>query len=201
VGGNDSWGSLPLKNYLLPAEDFSYRFHLQPIKAKAKKLPELGRTLTSAERAYKTNLPAVGDLKSLKQKKARSTTALGWSVTADSEERNSGNLVGNAFDGDPETRWCAADSRTGHWIKIDFGEEKAVGSLKTTWENSANYKYHVAVSNDGKAWKTTADFSDGSDELKTKSALVNATTRFVRITVDALPEGRWASICEVELED
>ncbi len=33
VGGNDSWGALPLEKYRLPFLDYSYRFLLRPLKA------------------------------------------------------------------------------------------------------------------------------------------------------------------------
>ena len=33
VGGNDSWQARPLEQYLLPPQDYQYRFFLQPIRA------------------------------------------------------------------------------------------------------------------------------------------------------------------------
>jgi len=74
VGGNNSWGATALPEYLLPATDFSYRFHIQPIKAKAKWLPELGRSLVGAERTFEVHLPKLKEkLRSAKwQKKKKS---------------------------------------------------------------------------------------------------------------------------------
>ncbi|MCF7849241.1 MAG: hypothetical protein K9M45_10340, partial [Kiritimatiellales bacterium] len=70
VGGNNSWGAVAMPDYLLPAVDFSYRFHLLPIKAKANELPELGRPLVGAQRTYDVTLPKLeGKLTSVKQKK------------------------------------------------------------------------------------------------------------------------------------
>lgn len=71
VGGNNSWGKTAMPAYLLPVADFSYGFHLQPVQAKAKELPELGRSLTGAERVYEVNLPThSGKLIDFKEKKS-----------------------------------------------------------------------------------------------------------------------------------
>lgn len=201
VGGNNSWGATPLHEYLLPAEDFSYRFHLLPVKAQEKELPALGRSLTGVERSFEVSLPKFEGPLIGQAKVAECTTAQGWTATADSEETANGNVVANAFDGDPETRWCAADHQNGHWLQVDFGEEKPIGTLKIVWENASDYKYRVAVSNDGNTWKTAADFSKGGDELQTKLAPVNSSARFVRIIVDVPPLGRWACIREIEVID
>jgi beta-galactosidase len=199
VGGNNSWGAMPLKDYLLPAENFSYRFHLLPVRAQEKDLPELGRSLTGVERSFDTRLPNFTGPLIGQAAVAESTTQQGWTVKADSEQTDIGNRVANAFDGDPQTRWCAADHQNDHWIQVDFGKVKPVGSLRIIWENAADYKYHVVVSRDGNSWTTTADFSSGSGEQQTKLAPVNASARYVRIVIDVPPLGRWASICEVEI--
>jgi hypothetical protein len=199
VGGNNSWGAMPLHAYLLPVENFSYRFHLQPIKAGQEELPGLGRSLLGVNRVYETQRPAFPGPLIGQAVVAESTTPQGWTVTADSEETDAGNRVAHAFDGKRETRWCAADHQNGHWIQVDFGEEREVASLSITWENAADYKYHVAVSLDGNRWETASDFGHGSGEDQTKLAPVDTVVRFVRIIVDEPPLGRWASIREIQL--
>lgn len=61
VGGNNSWGKTAMPDYLLPVADFSYGFNLQPVKAKAKDLPKLGRTLIGVERTTEIALPGFHD--------------------------------------------------------------------------------------------------------------------------------------------
>jgi beta-galactosidase len=201
VGGNNSWGAMPLHDYLLPAADYSYRFHLKPIKAEVQELAELGRSLVEVERTDQLQLPEFKGPLIGQHSHGEATTSQGWRVTTDSEQRENENVIANAFDGHSQSRWCAADHQNGHWVQIDFKEVKTVGTLKITWESAANYKYHVAVSSDGNTWTTVADFSKGSDELKTKLAPLNTSAQFVRIIIDEPPLGRWASIFDVELVD
>ena len=42
IGGNDSWGALPLEKYQLPYLDYSYRFLLRPLVAGEEAPLELG---------------------------------------------------------------------------------------------------------------------------------------------------------------
>lgn len=58
VGGDDSWGRHPHDQFLLPLADFSYTYHVLPIKAKASELPDLGRTLVNAQRVFDVQLPS-----------------------------------------------------------------------------------------------------------------------------------------------
>lgn len=109
-----------------------------------------------------------------------------WSVraTASSEETAKGNNAENAFDDDPKTRWCANGGAEGEWVQLDLGQERMIGRVELDWEfPGLSYGNIIEVGHDGKKW---SEFAPGA-------------TRFLRVRVTRLPEGKWASIREIRL--
>ena len=105
---------------------------------------------------------------------------------ASSEESAKGNVAADAFDGDPQTRWCASGGGTSEWVQLDLGEERKIGRVALEWEfPDLTYGSAIETSADGKQW---APFAPGP-------------ARFVRVRVTQLPEGKWASIREIRLFD
>ena len=51
-------------------------------------------------------------------------------VTASSEESNKGNLSKNATDGNPATRWCAANGASGSWLQVDLGQKQDIQNIR-----------------------------------------------------------------------
>ncbi len=103
---------------------------------------------------------------------------------ASSEEASKGNVAENAFDGDRETRWCASNGGTNQWLELDLGHSQPIGRVALDWEfPELKYGSVIETSGDGKQW---APFAPGP-------------ARFVRVRVAQLPEGKWASIREVQL--
>ena len=45
----------------------------------------------------------------------------GIGATASSEEAENGNVAARAFDGNSDTRWCAANGGEGQWLRLDLG--------------------------------------------------------------------------------
>ena len=84
-------------------------------------------------------------------------------VTASSEETSKDNTADRAVDGDPNTRWCAADGSMNQWLAVDFGKITPLGSVEIEWENTLAYQYRVEVSDDGKSWKTAVDRTQNHD--------------------------------------
>ena len=111
-----------------------------------------------------------------------------WNVmaTASSEESSKGNVAEDAFDGDPQTRWCASGGGTDAWVQLDLGQEQKIGRIALEWEvPELTYGSVIETTSDGKQW---APFAPGA-------------ARFVRVRVIQLPEGKWASIREIRLSD
>ena len=110
-----------------------------------------------------------------------------WSIiaTASSQETDKGNAAQMAVDGDPNTRWCAADSRQNQWLQLDLGAAQPVGRTEIAWEfPDLKYQHVVEASSDGKSWQA-----------------LPGTVRYVRIRTTAIPNKKWASINEVRLFD
>jgi len=111
-----------------------------------------------------------------------------WNVmaTASSEESSKGNVAEDAFDGDPQTRWCASGGGTDEWVQLDLEQERKIGRIALEWEfPELTYGSVIETSSDGKQW---APFAPDA-------------ARFVRVRVTQLPEGKWASIREIRLSD
>jgi len=110
-----------------------------------------------------------------------------WSITASasSEETDKGNTAQMAVDGDPATRWCAADANQSQWLQLDLGAPQQVSRADVAWEYpDLKYQFVTEGSADGKAWQP-----------------LPATARYVRIRTTAIPNQKWASIWEVRLFD
>jgi xylan 1,4-beta-xylosidase len=128
---------------------------------------------------------------------AASDLAAGRPATADSTQ--AGHPASMATDGNATTRWCAADSRTGHWWQVDLGASASLTSTQITWEFARNYRYRVAVSGDGVGWSTVADRSASTATEQTVTDTFSATGRYLRVTVTGLPTNTWASILDAKV--
>ena len=122
-------------------------------------------------------------------------------VTASSEETSKDNTADRAVDGDPNTRWCAADGSMNQWLAVDFGKIIPLGSVEIEWENTLAYQYRVEVSDDGKSWKTAVDRTQNQNVANLDKAALDSAGRFVRVTITGVPEEKWASICELRVLD
>lgn len=127
--------------------------------------------------------------------------AAGWALvaSASSEEHDKGNIAACAFDGDPETRWCAAGAGTKQWLMLDLAREWKLSGSEVDWEfPDKAYAYVVESSSDGQSWKQLAE---GQSSSESKRLAFSATTRWLRVRPTQLPEAKWASIREIRLYD
>jgi len=118
---------------------------------------------------------------------------------ASSEETGKGNLAGRAVDGNPATRWCAANASLPQTLEVDLGAEQALHGLRIRWENpDGTYRYTVEGSTDGQAWKRIVDASraDGVNGVAEHVVDVPAVRR-LRLTCTGTAGG-WASVWEFE---
>lgn len=118
--------------------------------------------------------------------------AMSWEVptSASSEEAQKGNTAANAFDGNPNTRWCASGPGVDQWLQLDLQKVDGVSDVKVSWEQDGGYAAEIEGSDDGKTWSKVAP-----------TAAVPVKQRYLRIRTTALPKETWASIREVSLTD
>jgi beta-galactosidase len=126
--------------------------------------------------------------------------ALRRTVTASSSETD--HPPDAATDGDPRTRWCAADGEDGQWIQVDLGQERPLKQIAIEFEGEAkNYGYTIKVSSDLNNWDTVVTQRTSREPVwgGPPSALhaADATARYVRIEFTDLRRNTWASICEL----
>ncbi len=124
-----------------------------------------------------------------------------WSpVSASSEELNKGNIADNVIDGDPATRWCAANGNPGQTLSVDLGKPVEVRSIGVTWEAPGGLDLTVATSVDGSDWKDLPKIekpaADSSLQVVEMPASTPAT-RHIRLTIDGTSPTRWACISEL----
>lgn len=135
--------------------------------------------------------------------RASSNLALNKPARATSEEikQDAGgnvqmeNRADKAFDGDPNTRWCAADETLPQSIEVDLGREIPLRHVAIHWEKAAaGYNFEVGVSRDGQTWEELADVRASAN----RSVLApDSTARHLRVTITRVPEKAWASIAEI----
>ena len=126
--------------------------------------------------------------------KASTNLALKKTATADSSQWGCGPAYGD--DGNPSTRWCAANGYLNHWWKVDLGATHSLTGTEVMWQFARNYKYKVEVSTDNISWTLVADKTKNTGSAQTQKDSFTATARYVRITVTGLPSYTWASFYE-----
>ena len=141
--------------------------------------------------------------------------ALGKTAVADSIEASSLN-ASKAFDGDTSdrtSRWSCAEGTGSHWLYVDLGAKKSVGTVRLYWENrkATSYKIQVAdtLSNPmAESDWTNAKVIDGRPSSTTDTIYLPEGTegRYVRVYIDGLtredPDGgvEWPTVSIYEFE-
>ena len=106
----------------------------------------------------------------------------------------------HAIDGDPQTRWCPTDGKTGHSWQVDLGSARDLKGAKIIWQTAGKYQYTVEGSADGANWVTLNDQSKKEDAQQVHNlAFDHKAIRHVRITATGLPNGLWGTFTEVEI--
>ena len=126
--------------------------------------------------------------------------AFGRVAKASSEETNKNNFARHAIDGDPRTRWCAANGQSGQTWQVELGKPEHVKSLRIHWEKPGTaYRYQVQSSSNGTKWETIVDRSKNKKVRRIVSDTVDAPgTRFLRVRFLGSSSGMWASFWEFE---
>ncbi len=122
--------------------------------------------------------------------------AKGKAATASSTQGDE-HAADKACDGDAGTRWCASDGSVPQWWQIDLGAACDLGGCEITWEQSAAYGYTVRGSPDGRQWSVLAAAAPARTDQVRSHLFAAPGQRYLRIDIDTLEEGKWASIFEV----
>ncbi|MDP4179720.1 MAG: discoidin domain-containing protein, partial [Bacillota bacterium] len=119
----------------------------------------------------------------------KGSTNLANGKTVSSDSSLSSNPASNGNDGDASsTRWCAADTGTGHWWKVDLVSICNITNTSVTWEKpNVVYKYKIEVSTDDLNWITKVDKTKSTSKMQTQSDSFTASARYVRVTVTGMP--------------
>ena len=127
----------------------------------------------------------------------RPNLAVAGTAKASSEESGKGNYAGNAIDGDPDTRWCAAGGGPGHTFQVDLGKEQKITGVHINWESNNNtYHYRLEASADGQSWQPLADAAKNTKPGATQNNFAATAARHVRVTFLGSSQGGWGSFWE-----
>ena len=119
-------------------------------------------------------------------------------AVASSEEAH--NPAANAFDGNEATRWCAYGGGNAS-LTADLGRVCDVSATKIIWEKSANYRYKISASSDGKIWTPLVNRSAKASANKEDTEFLDKKIRYVKIDIAAPDKKTWASIREWQFFD
>ncbi|MDR3638766.1 MAG: discoidin domain-containing protein [Isosphaeraceae bacterium] len=126
--------------------------------------------------------------------------ARGKPATASSQEGGN-HRPEAANDGDPETRWCASGGAVPQWWQVDLQKPQDLTGCRLEWEFEADpHRYRVEGSADGQTWRTLVEQStppahapDGEHRFSAQGV------RFVRLTINGVGNGHWASLFDIEV--
>ncbi len=120
--------------------------------------------------------------------------------TAASSQENK-NPTANGNDGDPGTRWCAANGSLPAWWRVDLENFYCVEEARITFERAGNYRYRLEVSEDDEHWTVAVDRSAdaGTEQTRVEKFPKPLRARFLRIVYTGLPADCWPSHCEIDV--
>jgi hypothetical protein len=67
------------------------------------------------------------------------------------------------------------------------------------WQANGAYQYKIDVSNDNRNWKALVDKTKNTVAAGVTDDRFSASGRYVRITINGLPSGLWASFYEFRI--
>jgi hyaluronoglucosaminidase len=115
---------------------------------------------------------------SVRPQTSTTNAALGRPVTASGVEPGTSFTPGLAVDGNTTTRW-ASGYDDASWLQVDLGSRTTLGKAVLRWEAAYGRAYRIQVSDDGTAWTTAAEVSDGDGG--TDTVWLDAAGRYVRM--------------------
>ena len=116
-------------------------------------------------------------------------------ASADSSENNRPPQL--AIDGNPSTRWCAANARSGHTFALDITSTDNVGYILIQWEQAQACEIIAKLYSEGKVYTQTFT----KNKPTTKLAVGNKPLERIELTVNGTSLNNYASIAEIKLVD
>ena len=114
-------------------------------------------------------------------------------ATASASE--SGNGPGRVVDGNLDTRWCAPDSKTGHYVQVLTGTKEKVKTIIVQWEKENSFEVDVEIVS-GKKQKTRTIVMQGQKTLRIPAG--NRAVTSLKLTVNGgVGKNIWASVREI----
>lgn len=110
-----------------------------------------------------------------------------------------GNPANAANDGDPDTRWCAANGSVPAFWRVDLENFYAVEKVVLTLEKSGDYHYRIETSADDEHWETAAEIAGEAAAGRTHAIAAKPRARFLRVAFTGTPPGAWPSLREVKV--
>lgn len=119
-------------------------------------------------------------------------------ATASSEESGKNNFAWRAVDGDPGTRWCAANGSFPNSLQIAFDKPQTLTGANIIWESGNNtYRHTIEGSADGNSWMMLRDGSGNQKAGDVTATFEAKDVRFLKVTCTGTSTGGWASIKEL----
>jgi len=106
-----------------------------------------------------------------------------------------------ANDQDLSTYWQSNKAEPINWWQVDLENLFEVSEVNIIFPTSGNYRYKIEISEDAINWKmiTALTQTNSTEKIRTHTAVDKASGRFLRITFTGLPDGKPASLIEVEV--
>ena len=104
-----------------------------------------------------------------------------------------------AVDRSATTRWSSDYTPGDQWLSLDFGKESVVSNVIIRWERAYATSFDIAVSMDGKKWKTVSEERNSPGGVF-ETYFSPIKCRYVKITgIERVNKAWGISIWEVEL--
>jgi beta-galactosidase len=120
-------------------------------------------------------------------------------VTASSYQP--GNLPDYAFDGDTNSRWCAASYNFPEWVQADLGAVRHIAGIDIDWKQAGTtYQCKLEGSVDKKQWSTIADETAAPGIGNGPVTVTPGDYRYFKLSVTGdSAKFAWASIYEIRV--
>jgi len=123
--------------------------------------------------------------------------AMGKPMTASTQQTN--YEASKANDQNTASYWCANSSSFPQYLTVDLGSPSILTGVEIVFRDQDTWKYKIEGSNDNVNWGPLLDNTAGVFGATIKQDIVNATYRYVKITITGSARGGWAHCCELRV--
>ena len=174
------------------AEDYFDGVH--PTDAGSEKIARKMATVIGEELGITLKTP---DLTPITEQRATSLNLAFKKPCVASSTSSMGGSAAGAFDGNVNTRYCAAGSKMPQTLMVDLGEMTPLDSVSLLFEKYSEYVYTLETSKDGEVWDAFAT-SSGTNVFEVTHH-GKADARYLRLVITGATGSVWASVREMEV--